>query len=166
MKTYLLFAFFTSAFPLYTSEIAQSMIAQAIIVKGSVEVKDSGAKTRTPVTEGFWIKEGSVLSTAEKSFVKLLFKDKSQMNIGPLSQMQVERFSPKKTNVIKLIKGHLRSKISKNYMEEKKTSFKLFVKTKNAGIGVRGTDFQVNYNPNNNHTSLITFEGTGCYDKN
>ena len=155
MRIYLLFVLFISVFPLYASKIAQ-----AIIVKGKVEIKDPDTKTRTIVTEGLWAKERSILSTGQKSFVKLLFKDKSQMNIGPLSQMQIERFSPKKSNVIKLIKGHLRAKISKNYMEKKSTQLKLFVKTKNAGIGVRGTDFQVNYNPNNNHTSLITFEGT------
>ena len=123
MRVYLLFILSISVFPLHASKIAQ-----AIIVKGKVEIEDSDTKIRTIVTEGFWAKEGSTLSTGQKSFVKLLFKDKSQMNVGPLSRMQIERFSAKKSNVIKLIKGHLRAKISKNYMEEKKTPLKLFVK--------------------------------------
>ena len=43
--------------------------------------------------------------------------------------------------------------------QKDKNKSKLFIKTKSAAMGVRGTDFQVNYNPVNDNTILITFSG-------
>jgi len=107
-----------------------------------------------------WFKEGTQLRTEEKSFVKLLFVDKSQMNLGPSSQMKIDTFPKNDPGIVTLVKGQLRSKVTKNYMDmDKKDKSKLFIKTKTAAMGVRGTDFQVNYNPENNFTSLVTFEG-------
>jgi hypothetical protein len=40
-----------------------------------------------------------------------------------------------------------------------KSKSKLYIKTKTAAMGIRGTDFQVNFNAENQNTALITFEG-------
>jgi hypothetical protein len=106
------------------------------------------------------IPEGATLQTAEKSFVKLIFIDKSQMNLGPNSQMIINAFPKKEAGIITLVKGQIRSQVTKDYMEmDDKSKSKLYIKTKTAAMGIRGTDFQVNFNPENQNTALITFEG-------
>jgi hypothetical protein len=144
---------------LFSLEVfAANDVAKVIIIKGDVKAK-FGEKITT-LKKGSWIKEGAIVRTANKSFVKLLFIDKSQMNLGPKSKMVVNKFPRKKAGIITLMKGQLRSKVTKNYMDIKdKKKSKLFIKTKTAAMGVRGTDFQVNYNPENQNTGLITFEG-------
>lgn len=82
------------------------------------------------------------------------------MNLGPNSQMVINAFPKKEAGIITLVKGQIRSQVTKDYMEmEDKSKSKLYIKTKTAAMGIRGTDFQVNFNPQNQNTSLITFEG-------
>ncbi len=132
--------------------------AKAIIVKGTVKALIDG-KT-VPVKRGMWLPEGAQVKTEPKSFTKLLFIDKSTMNVGPDSQMKIDSFPKKEAGIITLVKGQVRSKVTKNYMDMKdKDKSKLFIKTKTAAMGVRGTDFQVSFNPVNLATSLVTFEG-------
>ena len=134
-------------------------VAKVIIVYGTVSATEANGNTY-PVTKGLWLKEGTVLESKSKSFVKLLFIDKSQMNLGPESKMKITAFPKNKAGILTLMKGQLRSRVNKDYMgiQNKKKS-KLFIKTKSAAMGVRGTHFQVNYNPTNQITSLVTFEG-------
>lgn len=132
--------------------------AKAIIVKGSVKALINGKVV--PVKRGMWLPEGAQVKTEPKSFTKLLFIDKSTMNVGPDSQMKIDSFPKKEAGIITLVKGQVRSKVTKNYMDMKdKDKSKLFIKTKTAAMGVRGTDFQVSFNPVNLATSLVTFEG-------
>jgi hypothetical protein len=138
---------------------AEQGAAKAIIVKGKVQATIDG-KT-VSVKRGMWLPEGTVIETAKKSFTKLLFIDKSSMNVGPESKMKIDSFPKKDAGIITLIKGQIRSKVTKNYMDiKKKDKSKLFIKTETAAMGVRGTDFIVSFNPVNKATSLITFEGS------
>lgn len=137
----------------------ENMVAQIILMRGQ-------AKGKTPDGHVFEIKldqkiaEGTIIQTAEKSFVKLLFIDKSQLNLGPQSQMVINTFPKNDPGIISLIKGQIRLKVTKDYMEmNDKSKSKLYIKTASAAMGIRGTDFQVNYNNENHNTSLITFEG-------
>ena len=137
---------------------AAEKAAKAIIVKGKV-VAQVGDKEAS-IKRGQWLPEGAVVKTEKGSFAKLLFVDKSSINVGPASEMKIESFPKEKAGIISLVKGKIRSKVSKNYMKIKdKDQSKLFIKTKTAAMGVRGTDFQVSYNPENTATSLVTFEG-------
>ncbi len=134
-------------------------VAKAIVVRGKAMAQMPDGKV-IEAKQGMWFKEGTQVKTEDKSFVKLLFIDKSQMNLGPNSQMKIDKFPESDPGIVTLVKGQLRSKVSKNYMDmNDKDKSKLFIKTKTAAMGVRGTDFQVNYNPANNFTSLVTFEG-------
>jgi len=133
-------------------------VAKAILLKGSVSAVFKGKTVQ--VKQGDWLQEGAQVKTEPKSFAKFLFVDKSSMNLGPNSEMKIDTFPKNDAGIVTLIKGQLRSKVTKNYMEmDNKDKSKLFIKTKSAAMGVRGTDFQVNYNPENNATALVTFEG-------
>jgi len=132
--------------------------AKAIIVKGKVQALINGKVI--PIKRGDWLPEGAQVKTEPRSFTKLLFIDKSTMNVGPDSQMRIDAFPKKEAGIITLVKGQVRSKVTKNYMDMKnKNKSKLFIKTKTAAMGVRGTDFQVSFNAINDSTSLVTFEG-------
>ncbi len=133
-------------------------VAKVMIIKGTVEELRMG-QGPIKLKRGQWVKEGSVLRSNNRSFVKLLFIDKSQMNLGPNSEMAIKAFPKNQAGIINLIKGKVRSKVTKNYMDIDKNGSKLFIKTKTAAMGVRGTDFQVIFNPRNSVTSLVTFEG-------
>ncbi len=134
-------------------------VAKVIILKGNVQATNNDGST-VKLKKGMWLKEGAVVVTQAKSFAKLLFIDKSSMNVGPNSEMKIKEFPKSDAGIIQLMKGQIRSKVTKDYMNMKdKNKSKLFIKTKTAAMGVRGTDFQVNYNPINEATSLVTFEG-------
>lgn len=152
---------FTFIFSLTSLELlaAEKNVAKVILMKGEARGK-TAAGTVFQVKIDQDITEGSVIQTSDKSFVKLLFIDKSQMNLGPKSQMIINSFPSSEAGIITLVKGQLRSKVTKDYMEiDDKSKSKLFIKTSSAAMGIRGTDFQVNYNEANHNTALITFEG-------
>ena len=135
-------------------------VAKVIIMKGKVKAKDPATGSVISLKRGTWLSEGSIIQTAPRSFCKLLFIDKSQMSLGPKSKMIIEKFPKKKAGIINLLQGQLRSKVTKNYMDmDDKNKSKLFIKTRTAAMGIRGTDFQVNFNPANSVTSLVTFSG-------
>lgn len=151
----ILFLFSLTAF-------AQSKVAVVKLIRGEADVLTLGKTTRLKVED--WVESGSVVKTAEKSFVKLIFVDKSQMNVGPNSEMKIESFSGKDSGVIDLVKGKIRSQVTKDYLQIKdKDKSKLFIKTQNALMGVRGTDFMISTNGIN--TSTVLFEGEIVFNK-
>lgn len=160
MKTYIfLFVFFTLA---VTPALAQKKVAIVKLIRGDAELLTLGKTSKLKVDE--WVEEGSVVKTSDKSFVKLVFIDKSQMNIGPHSEMKIENFSGKDSGVIDLVKGKIRSQVTKDYLQmEDKNKSKLFIKTKNAVMGVRGTDFMISSNGHN--SAVVLFEGEVVFNK-
>ena len=82
--------------------------------------------------------------------------------------MVVNQVGKRKTGLISLIKGKLRTKVIKKgtKLTKDKSSHSLFIKTNTASLGVRGTDFQVVYNAKNKVTSLLTYEGEVQISKN
>lgn len=135
---------------------AEKKIAVAKILRGEVNVLTMGKTEKLNLED--WIEEGAIIKTAEKSFAKIIFIDKSQMNIGPNSEMKIEKFSEQDAGVIDLVKGKIRSQVTKDYLQIKdKEKSKLFIKTPNAVMGVRGTDFIISTNGKN--TSTVLFEG-------
>lgn len=152
-------ALLTFSFALSSAMADDSGVAKVIVMRGLVKAKLANG-TIIDVKADQSIPEGALLQTAEKSFVKLIFIDKSQMNLGPNSQMIINSFPKKEAGIITLVKGQIRSQVTKDYMDiDDKTKSKLYIKTKTAAMGIRGTDFQVNYNAENQNSVLITFEG-------
>ncbi len=144
-----------------TSAWAQKKVAVVKLLKGEVDVLMMGKTLKLKAED--WVEEGSVVKTGEKSFVKLMFIDKSQMNIGPSSEMKIEKFGDKDSGVIDLVKGKIRSQVTKDYLQMNKDKSKLFIKTPNAVMGVRGTDFLIS--TNGQSTSTVLFEGAISFNK-
>ncbi|MGB0453602.1 MAG: hypothetical protein ACPGJV_07785, partial [Bacteriovoracaceae bacterium] len=71
-----------SFFLSFSVAAAADDVAKVQIIKGSVTAINADGSTEK-LKRGAWVKEGAKIQTADKSFVKFLFKDKSQMNLGP-----------------------------------------------------------------------------------
>lgn len=137
-------------------------VAVVKLLRGEVNVLTLGKTAKLNADE--WVEDGAVIKTAEKSFVKLIFIDKSQMNVGPNSEMKIEKFDGKDSGVIDLVKGKIRSQVTKDYLQiQDKDKSKLFIKTPNAVMGIRGTDFMIATNGKN--TSAVLFEGEVVFNR-
>ena len=134
-----------------------SKIAKVILLRGKVQ-STLGNKTRG-LQIGRWVLEGALIKTAAKSFAKLLFVDKTQVNIGPSSQMKMEKYKKDEPEMISLMKGKVRLKVEQGYFKKESQKSTLFIKTHNAALGVRGTDFEVLYVPQNQSTNTVTYSG-------
>jgi hypothetical protein len=157
VKIFILFFFF-----LTSSAYATENVAVVKLIKGEVKLLTLG-KTELLALDN-WVKNGSVVKTGERSFVKLVFLDKSQINIGPNSQLKIERVSGKDAGVIDLVKGQIRSQVTKDYLQIKeREKSKLFIKTPNSVLGVRGTDFMLSTNGKN--SSVVLFEGEIAFNR-
>lgn len=145
-----------------TSLYAQTKVAMVKILRGEVDVMTIGKTTKLQKED--WVEAGSVVKTGDKSFVRLVFIDKSTMNISANSEMKIETFSGKDAGVIDLVKGKIRSQVTKDYLQIKdKDKSKMFIKTQNAVMGVRGTDFMIT--TNGTTTAAVLFEGEIAFNK-
>ncbi|MFY7992891.1 MAG: FecR family protein [Bacteriovoracaceae bacterium] len=144
------------------SAFAGKKVAVVKMLRGEVNVLTLGKTSKLNVNDQ--VEDGSVIKTGEKSFAKIVFTDQSQMNIGPVSEMKIEKFSGDDSGVIDLVKGKIRSQVTKDYLQMKdKDKSKLFIKTPNAVMGVRGTDFMISTNGQN--TATVLFEGEIVFNK-
>lgn len=143
---------------------AGGKVAVVKMMRGKVSVEVDG-KVKA-LKKGDWIEEGQVVKTQKKSFVKLVFIDKSSVNVGPDSEMKVEKFSKKEAGLLNLVKGKIRSKVTKDYLEMSKgQKSKLYLKSPGAVMGIRGTDFLFTYSQKTKASSAVLFEGSVYFSK-
>ena len=121
---------------------ALAKVAVVKLMRGQVTASLGGKVSEIKL--GDWLSPGSIVKTADQSFVKLIFVDKSNINVGPNSQMIIEKFSGNEPSVINVVKGIIRSQVTKDYYKSKeKDASKMFIKTPNAIMGIRGTEFTI-----------------------
>lgn len=132
-----------------------SVNAKVVLLRGSVMVLRNGQAKYLPLRQGDQVQENSKIKTLSKSFVRIQ-QDTNTISLGPESEMLISRFPKSSAGAISLLKGQIRSQINKENNQEK---VKLVVKTPSAAMGVRGTEFQVIYNPVQAITTLVTFSG-------
>ncbi|MCT4641840.1 MAG: FecR family protein [Bacteriovoracaceae bacterium] len=140
-----------------TSSFAKK-IARVKLLKGKAHYS-VGKLKQVPLKKGDWLKEGSVVITKKKSLVRLKFIDDSNVNIGPSSKIKVERFKESEPGIINVVEGKIRAEVSKDYLKMKKNRSKLFVKSKQAVMGIRGTDFLFSAQKTGKTTAVL-FEGS------
>ncbi len=154
--------FFILLFFMSSFAFAGNKAAIVKIVKGEAFLVSGKSNIKLKLND--WIEAGATIKTSKKSFIKLVFIDKSQMNIGPSSEIKVARFDRKDAGVIDLVRGKIRSQVSKDYLQiDGKNRSKLFIKTPNAVMGIRGTDFLISTTGKN--TAAILFEGSVVFNR-
>jgi len=125
-------------------------------VRGTVTKLRPGSHMASEVLDGDKLVEDTSLVSGENSFVRIKLIDQSIINLGPKSMLVLKEMPKSKApGLVGLLKGKLRAQVQ----PEQNQGTKLLVKTRTAAMGVRGTDFQTIYNPENANTALVTFEG-------
>lgn len=160
-KLMLIFSFLFS-FSCFSQD-GENGIARVLRFRGDVKSVTKDGKERK-LKKQDWLGEGVTIVTGPKSFARIGLLDKSQINVGPNSAMIIASSGVKKKSVLSLIRGILRTKVTKDPNSNNKKS-KFYIKTKTAAMAVRGTDFQVIFNEQNNITNLLTFEGEVLFVK-
>ena len=163
MKNVIIILMFAMSIMAFSSQKGKN-VALVKLAKGTASVTNLAGDT-TAIEKGMWIEEGAIIKTAPKSFVRLSFVDKSSMNVGPKSELKIEKFSKKEAGVINVLTGKIRSQVTKDYLQMDKEKSKLFVKSKNAVMGVRGTDFMFSTNRKTGNTTTVLFEGAIVFNK-
>ncbi|MCO4754835.1 MAG: FecR domain-containing protein [Bacteriovoracaceae bacterium] len=162
MKLFLMLTF-TLVFNQYSFAEGKN-VAIVKMVRGKAHAVIDGQQEQV-IKKGEWIQEGFTVKTQKGSFVRLSFIDKSTMNVGPSSQMKIEKFSKKEAGVINVLSGKIRSQVTKDYLQMNDEKSKLFVKSKSAVMGIRGTDFIFSANPKTGTTTAVLFEGSVVFNK-
>ncbi len=139
-------------------------------IRGKASILEVGERIAKSAKEGQKVyKEASIL-TADKSFVRIQLLDNSQINLGSNSKIILDQTSFQNVGVVSLLRGMVRTVVEKDNDEKNKSDKgkkdKFYIKTRTAALGIRGTDFLTNYNPENNITNLVTFRGKVAIIKN
>jgi hypothetical protein len=123
-------------------------------LKGKLTILLPNSKKAIPLTKGMHVPDDSSIVAHSRSFAIVQFNEGTKIIIGSNSKVVVDsEINKKQAGIITLLQGRIRSKVEKS--NNNKTKF--IIKTKQAALGVRGTDFIVVYE--NNSSSLITFKG-------
>lgn len=107
------------------------------------------------------LKGPGVIATAKRSFVKLDMDGKGRVTVGAKSKIVLKKETPKSPALISLINGKIRAKMKKTSSKK----HKLYINTRSASVGVRGTELLVVYNEKNHITSNITLSGEVDFHK-
>ncbi len=131
--------------------------AEVVLLKGkAIRIDSTGAKTF--LKQGDVFLDDGTLVTDKKSLLRLKLDDGSVLSLGPESKMMIAQVLPGKPKVIDLIQGKLRAQINE-HTPVPEEGHKMYIKTRTAALGVRGTDFLIVHNPKNHVTSTLTFKG-------
>ncbi len=132
--------------------------AKKVTGQGKKVLYEGTYYTLKKVRPGTKIKNGNILRTGKKAKAKIVFKNGDQFNVGEGTAYQInwKKASSKKTkgSTVHLIYGSLRGIISK-----KGPRNNLRVKSKNAVMGVRGTDFHFSQKGTSGKTSISVLRG-------
>lgn len=153
----LVFCLFLSPSILVASTTPAQPIAEVVKMRGEVTQLSPGARMARKVEMGEKFLEDTSIVTGPKSFIKIKFIDQSEINLGSESKIVISEMKLDSPGIISLLKGRIRAEVQKNAGAP--TVNKFFIKTRTAAMGVRGTEFQTIYNPENKITSLLTFKG-------
>lgn len=132
-------------------------IAEVVKLRGEITQLAPGARLAAKVVMGDKFTEDTSIVTGPKSFIKIKFIDNSELNVGPESKIIISEMKKDSVGIISLLKGRIRTEVEKD--SKTPNTNKFFIKTRTAALGIRGTDFQTIYNPENRLTSLLTFRG-------
>lgn len=156
MKLILLSLF---SIPIFSMEMDKNFpIAKVLRVRGNVTILPPHSMKARKLKKGEMLLKDSSVLVKGSGFTKISFINKSILTVGPNSKAVIEMDLEDKTSLVSVISGKIRAKVNKD-KKGKLQDKKFLVKTRSATMGVRGTDFQVVYEPKSKRTSLLTYEG-------
>jgi hypothetical protein len=121
------------------------LVAEVTLIKGSASVVRGDEEI--PLSERDRVFHNDVIRTADKSLIKLRNIDGSLSTMGSKSELVIDKATLWDNGFLEslysLIIGSIRSKVEKQFKEGTEPSLK--IKTKTAALGVRGTEFEAEY---------------------
>lgn len=138
------------------------MIGKVLKLRAPVTILELGQREAHELKEGDSVSEGSSVLTQEKSFAIIALNDGHQITITPNSKVVIAQVQKNQPDVVQLMMGKIRASVKP---DEDKKAEKFFIKTRSAAMGVRGTEFQAGFNPENRVTTLLTFSGNVAMNK-
>ncbi|MBI3544720.1 MAG: FecR domain-containing protein, partial [Deltaproteobacteria bacterium] len=122
---------------------ADTEVGRVALVSGDVRVAKSEADKGRPAKSNDTLFNSDVVKTGDGASAKLLFTDQSLMDVGPASALKISNYALKdvenRTGTFSILYGKLRALVTKKVGD----SGKLEVKSGDAIMGVRGTEFMV-----------------------
>ena len=98
---------------------ANTVIGTITKIRGTASILEIGEKEAKSAKEGQKIyKEASIL-TADKSFVRILLTDNSQINLGSNSKIVIDKTAFQNIGVVSLLRGMVRRVVEKDEKESK-----------------------------------------------
>jgi len=140
---------------LQVSARTRRFVAKVSMLRGEVTQLAPGQHLARKLSLDQRVMEDASILTSPSSFVRLTFDDGSTISLGPNSKLVVYKMDKLGNGVVSLLKGRARTKVKEDFSIKKK----FYLRTRNAALGVRGTEFETNYNPSNKVTSLLTYKG-------
>jgi hypothetical protein len=133
---------------------ALAAIGSAVIVVNNVTGKTKQTEAGVALHVGIDVQQNETVETGTSSASKLVFQDNTQFEIGPLSQVVLDRFvfdpDPSKSKVaLSLAKGAAR--FATGFLP--KSDYE--IRTPAATIGIRGTIFDVKVSANGTTTIFV-----------
>lgn len=139
--------------------ISNGFAGTILSMRGEVYGQLNSKGEKFKLVKGKSVNYNTLVSTGKRSFVKVRFDDKSIFTVGPNSKMVLTGRDNNSPKVLHLLMGQIKAHIKKNQKIPKGHNHKLYIKTKSAVMGIRGTEFVVSYNNKNHNTSNITLSG-------
>lgn len=128
----------------------------SISAKGEVVIFNaSGQERRAKQTDPVYV--GDKIVTGDDQTVTIELSEQSELVLGPSSSFLIEKHlaEQKKNTLLHLFYGMVRALVTKTYAKDE-----MFVlKTKDAVMGVRGTEFVAKIDSKTNETRLHTLQG-------
>ena len=133
------------------------VVAAISTMKGLVMVKPAGSRKYIPAYKGQMLKNGEWLKTSDGVFVAIVFLDGSNIKIQQQTEVKITsyRMTAKelKTN-LDMSKGQAWSDVA-----EQGSGGEFKITTPTAVASVKGTEFDLEYDSENDETTLIVVEG-------
>lgn len=123
-----------------TSKIRYDVLGEVITLQGDVFKQSKGEESSKRIGLKFGIKKGDVITTGQKSYVKIRLIDNTSISIGPESHFSFRNYKfesiTDRNAAFDLLKGKMRIKVN-NKIERGSLEFN----TQSLAMGVRGTEF-------------------------
>ncbi|MCO4793052.1 MAG: FecR domain-containing protein [Bacteriovoracaceae bacterium] len=132
---------------------------RVIRIRGEAYARFLKSKKPVRLYKGHKVKGNALVTTKKKSFVKIKFEDGSIISLGPNAKIALSQNNKKKPRLVELLRGKIRGIVDPKSKGTKGYKHKMYVSTRSASIGIRGTDFLLIYNEKNKITSNITLKG-------
>ena len=155
MKRYLLISIF---FILSTSFVfSQKVVAAISSLKGAVMVKPFGSRKYIPAYKGQMLKSSEWIKTKDNVFVAIVFLDGSNIKIKQKTEVQITSYrqtSKELKTTLNLTKGQAWSNVA-----SQGDAGEFTITTPSAVASVKGTEFDLEYNAENDESTLTVFSG-------